>query len=703
MNSNADRIQPESRKSFTFTELISIFWRHRILGITTFILVAATVILVTFRLTPQFEASASLAIDKGHKAVEFQYDQSSDVIDFSLLNTQKEMLLAAPVLEQCLKGSDLLKGPAYSLAGEDPLKILKDRIRVTTKRDSWVITIALRDESKERAKDALQALLEGFSSSQSEQKSDKANLALRFLSSQVANARDKMEEARKREQEFQTQKAITTSDQDKNPVSQRLEILNQERGALDKELAESQALLKQLENAENSPNTEARVQSLLKIEAINRHPVVMEQQKLLYELQDKEVLLAQKYLPHHPRMMEISEQINTKKNHLADACGLAEATVKGHFQELLIQTQNLKSRSSVIEDELNQYRANVSNLQALIQETKSREDMYQTLFRRLNEEEVTSRLDAKQITLFEPPRVSDKPVNIKKPLFLAAAIFLGIVLGIIATIIAETLDRRVRGALATQEMTQLNLLGQLPFISGLAPLGNQGDADQPTVLAEAYRALRAALRLTRSVPSGCQVLVVTSSGPGEGKSTVTTRLGIALASAGSKVLLIDADLRRPSLHKQLGENTERGLSFLLAGDSDILPAPTGRPNLSLLCVGIRPPNPAELLHSQFFPSAISNWRSTYDYVIIDTPPVGPVTDALTVGELADGLILVVRDRVTTKATLQLSMDRLAPIRKKILGLIFNAEQLEGPGYGYYYRYKYKYGYSYTYANKPEGN
>jgi len=645
-----------------------------------------------------FEASASLAVDRGHKAVEFQIDPSSGGIDLGLLNTQKEMILALPVLEQCLKASSLLKGLAYSAAGADPIKILKDRLRVTTKRDSWVINITLRDENGDRAENGLKCLLDAYAAAQNEHQSDKANLTLRFLSNQVSNAHDRMEEARHRELTFQTEKSIVTSDQEKNPVAQRLELLNQEHGALDKNLAESQALLQQLDDAEHRPDLESRVQALLRIEAVNRHPVVMDQQKFLYDLLDKETFLAQKYLPMHPRMLEIHEQISTKKGHLAEACALAEATIKGHHQELQIQAHDLKARVLAVEEELNQYRSNVANLQALTQETKSREEMYQILTRRLNEEEITSRLDAKQITVIEPPRANDKPVNIKKSLFLAASVFLGLVFAVIVALIAEALDRRVRGAFATQEMTQLNILGQLPFIPNLTALGKDGDPDQPNILAEAYRALRAALRLTRNT-TGSQVIVVTSSGPGEGKSTVVTRLGISLASAGAKVLLVDADLRRPSLHKQFGENSERGFSFLLASEPEIMPMHTSRQNLDFLSVGVRPPNPSELLHSPALPAALARWRLQYDYIILDSPPVGLVSDALVVGELADGVILIVRDRVTAKSSLLLSLDRLAPIRSKMLGMIFNGEYAEGAGYGYYYQYKYKYGY--VYGSNPE--
>jgi capsular exopolysaccharide synthesis family protein len=679
-------------KPLTLSDLAATCWRHRWASLGAAALVAVTVVLATFRLTPMYEATATLAVDKGHKAVDFQVDPTSGSIEFSLLNTQREMIVAAPVLEQCLKGSDLLQGPAYADAGGDPVKVLKERIKVTTKRDSWVIGITLRDESAERAERALRSLLDAYAASQAAQKSDKAGFALHFLSDQVSTARERLEEARKREQEFRVSKALVDSDPDKNAAAMRLAQLNQDRGGIDKAIAEAQALLHQLDQANAAGDRDACVQALLRIEAVNRHPVVVEQQKLLYELQDKAVLLGQKYQDKHPRMIEITEQILAKRAHLAEACALAQATVRGHYQELQLQAAEIKVRIAAAEDELNAYRTNLANLQALIQETKSREDMHQTLLKRFNEEQVAGGYDAKQVTVIEPPKAGTRPVNIKKPLFLAAALFLGLVAGVLVALVAETLDRRVRGAAATQELTQLTLLGQLPFVAGLAPLGKGGDPEQPNVLAESYRALRAALRLSRHAPAGCQVLVVTSSGPGEGKSTVTTRLGISLASAGGRVLLVDGDLRKPSLQRQLGDATERGFSFLLAGEQDIAPVATEHQRLDFLAVGVRPPNPAELLHSPAFAQAIARWRAAYDYVLIDTPPLGLVTDALIAGEHADGVVLVVRDRVTAKSTLRLVLDRLAPIRGKVLGVVFNAEQLAGSGYGYYYQYQYKYGY-----------
>jgi capsular exopolysaccharide synthesis family protein len=692
-----DAEHPSQGRPLTLTDLLATCWRRRWLCLTMLVVVTATVVLATFRITPLYEATATLSVDRGRKPVDFQYDPSSGAVEFGFLNTHRDMLMANPVMEQALATSDLLQTPAYADA-VDPVKQLRDRVRVTTKRDSWIITVALRDEVPARAKQALEALLAAYAANQSSHKSERASGALSFLSTSVDTERKRLDEARKREQDFRIAKAIVSNNAEASPIAQRLDLLNRERASLDQQLAGTQALLQQFAEAERAQDPAARLQALLRIEPVGRHPVVVEQQQQLYLAQDEAQALRQKYGDKHPRMLEANGLIVAKQQRLEEAVALGLAGVQAQHQKLQFQYVELLTRTATAERELNGYRTSLASLQALEAETKSREEMFNRLLTRMGEEEVASRLDAKQVVVFDPPKADSRPVNIRKSLFAAGALAAGLVAAVLAALGAEALDRRVRGAGATQELTGLPLLGQLPFVSGLVPLGKGGDPDQPPVLAEAYRALRAALRLTRRGQSGSQVLVVTSSGPGEGKSTVSTRLGIALAAAGARVLLVDADLRKPTLHKQLGDDRERGLSFLLAGEEGIEPAATDHQRLDFLPVGVRPPNPSELLHSPAFATAVGRWRLRYDFVLIDSPPLGLVSDALSIAEMADGLLLVARDRITAKGTLRLVLDRLQPLRSKVLGLVFNAEQLDSAGYG---GYRYAYGYRYGYGQPPE--
>lgn len=681
----------------TLTDLLETCWRRRWLCVAVFVVVAATVILATFRITPLYEATATLAVERGRKAVDFQYDPSSNSVEFGFLNTHRDMLTAGPVLEQTLSTTDLLQTPAYTRS-TDVTKLLKERIKVTTRRDSWIITVALRDEDPERARNALEMLLKAYTANQTTQKSERASGALTFLSTSVDTARGRLEEARRKETDFRREHSIVSGAAENSLVSQRIDLLNKERAMLDQQIAEAHALQRQFADADRLNEPAERLKALLRIELVGRHPVVVEQQQQLFAAEDEAQALSQKYGQLHPRMIEAQELITARRQRLSETVAQARASVETQHQKLKLQYDELMVRTSEAQKELNEYRANLASFQALESETKSREEMFNRLLTRMGEEEVASRLDAKQVVQIDPPKTDQHPVNIRKTLFAAGALAAGLVAAVLAALAAEALDRRVRGAAATQELTGLPLLGQLPFVPGLLPLGKGGDPEHPAILAEAYRALRAALRLTRSDPHGSRVLVITSSGPGEGKSTVSTRLAIALAAAGAKVLLVDADLRKPTLQKQFGDNRERGLSYLLAGEEGVEPAASEHQRLDILPVGVRPPNPSELLHSPALASAIARWRTTYDYVLLDSPPLGLVSDALSVGELADGVLLVVRDRVTTKGTLRQVLDRLQPLRAKVLGMVFNAEQIDSAGYG---GYNYRYGYQYGYGQRPD--
>ncbi|MBA2481482.1 MAG: polysaccharide biosynthesis tyrosine autokinase [Planctomycetes bacterium] len=682
--------QAPAAAPLTLGDLLSIIWRRRVWAISAAIVVAAAVVLGSFRMTPLFEAKASLAVDRGRQAVDFERDPDAARVEYSLLNTQRDFLLSNAVLEQALKHSELRSGPAYQGQG-DPVIVLRKRLKITTSRDSWVIEAALRDEDAGRARAGLEEVLNSFLSKQSERQTDRSRGALVFLSKQVADERDRVKDARAQAQRFRSEHNVLGSDPDHNQYSDRLAALNLQRVDLDRQLAAKRSVIDQLTEAEAMQEPAKRLQALLRVQAISSHPVVVEQQKQLFDLLDRQITLGQKYGERHPRIIEIDQEIAAKRQHLGESMAMAKATIQAEYQQLESQMQDLSTRVAQQEIKLNAYRQDLISLEALEQETHSREKLFEQLLTRLGEEEVSSRLDTNRVLIVDPAKATLEPVNIKKTLFVAAAAFLGLAAGALTALLVENLDRRVRGAGSVQALTGLPMIGQIPHVANLQPLGKQGNPEEPHNLAEAYRAIRAALRLARRPGERTQVLAITSCSPGEGKSTVSTRLAITLASTGAKVLLIDADMRKPTLHHHVGETAERGLSFILAGETGIEPVATAFANVEFLGVGVRPPNPAELLHSPALGTTIERARSRYDYVIIDTPPLGLVSDAFAVAEHADRVILVVRDRYTSKNLVRQVMARMLPIENKMLGTVLNGERRESDGY-YYYDYAYKYGY-----------
>ncbi len=210
-----------------------------------------------------------------------------------------------------------------------------------------------------------------------------------------------------------------------------------------------------------------------------------------------------------------------------------------------------------------------------------------------------------------------------------------------------------------------------------------------------------------ALPTGkkCQMIGVTSSMRGEGKSTTALNLAYTIAQNGEKVLLVDADMRLPSIYQKLGIENGKGLSNILAGMTSlesVLLKPEEDRNFSLILAGDIPPNPSELLNSKNMDKYLEMWAYYFDYIIFDFPPVGVVTDALVMAEKLDGMIVVVRQNYCLQPTLDDTITRLRYVKANILGIVMTMADSQDKQYKKYYsKYKknYEYGYSYEYRQR----
>jgi polysaccharide biosynthesis transport protein len=276
----------------------------------------------------------------------------------------------------------------------------------------------------------------------------------------------------------------------------------------------------------------------------------------------------------------------------------------------------------------------------------------------------------------------------------------------------EGLDNTVRTTEQAQMISGLASLGMIPLGSKnnregtnakRLVLASSNEAVElvsqsrpQSQMAESYRALRTSLLLS-NLGAPPKVIMVTSALPQEGKSTTSINTAVVLAQKGVRVLLIDADLRRPSIHKTLGMGPRSGLSNVLTGSTTLQQAITISPvlaNLHILPAGTPPPNPAELLASTNMRDVLEELRAQYDHIVVDTPPTLSVTDAVVLSPRADAIVLVIRSGQTTKQSLRRARDVLTQVNAKVSGVLLNAVDLSSPDYYYYYEYKGKYSHYY---------
>lgn len=295
------------------------------------------------------------------------------------------------------------------------------------------------------------------------------------------------------------------------------------------------------------------------------------------------------------------------------------------------------------------------------------------------------------LSIIKPAVAPSLPSAPNTRLNLVLGFMLGLAVGVAAAVLRTTLDTRIRGEADLRQVTDAPLLGGIAFDQDATkkPLVTQAPPQSPR--AESFRQLRTNLRFA-NVADHAKIVLVTSSLPGEGKSTTATNLAISLAQAGQTICLVDADLRRPMINQYLGLDRNAGLTTALVGAADVndLLQPWGEDSLYVLTSGQVPPNPSELLGSDEMKRLLQRLEQAFDTVIIDAPPLLPVTDAAVLSQHVGGVVVVVGAQKLRHADLQKSISALKMVGSNVLGVVLNRLPVKGPD-----------AYSYTYYSQSD--
>ncbi|MFE4834874.1 polysaccharide biosynthesis tyrosine autokinase [Arthrobacter sp. NPDC056691] len=291
------------------------------------------------------------------------------------------------------------------------------------------------------------------------------------------------------------------------------------------------------------------------------------------------------------------------------------------------------------------------------------------------------------LSIIKPAKAPTSPSAPNTRINLLLGLVFGLSLGIGSAVLRTTVDSRIRGEGDLRNVTDAPILGGIAFDQDATkkPLLTQAAAQSPR--AESFRQLRTNLQFA-NVSGHAKTVLVTSSVPGEGKSTTATNLAIALAQAGQTVCLIDADLRRPMVNEYLGLDRGAGLTTALVGTADVndLLQPWGEGNLFVLASGQIPPNPSELLGSEEMGHLIERLENAFDIIVVDAPPLLPVTDAAVLSQHVGGVVVVVGSQKLKRQELEKALDALGMVGANILGVVLNRLPVKGPdayAYSYY--------------------
>ncbi len=426
---------------------------------------------------------------------------------------------------------------------------------------------------------------------------------------------------------------------------------------------------------------------------LSADPVLMNLKERMTALQADYASLNAKYGEKNPRLQEIRSEIAE----VTEATKREQGTVISRAQE---EVNAAKQNQEALQRRLDQEKSSayMGNSKAVEyslarREYESNRSLYDGLQQRLQEAGIIAGLHSTNIRKIDPADAPDFPSSPRKSVNLTLGLVCGLGIGLLLSFMVEALDTNIKTIYDIEERLGLPMLGVVPQVDSklLSPETFVRDATSPlpgawSRLAEAYRSLRTTILLSRA-GTPPQVILISSAKPSEGKTSITTLESIVFALNGARVLLIDSDLRRPSVHLRFRIANKVGLTSVLTGkaglEEAIVPV-TALPSLHILPAGPIAPMPAELLGSLQMQRLVEGLRANYDFILIDTPPVLTVTDAAVLVSVSDGVVLVLRYGQATRNVVARASEILLRSGAHLLGVVLNAVDLQSSDYAEYY-------------------
>ena len=575
--------------------------------------------------------------------------------------------------------------PEETAAQVKTISAFLGRLSVTPVRNSRLVEVSYRSGDPVIAAKAANGLAKTYIEQNLDFRFTASRDASEWLGQQLEEQRMQVEKAETALQQYREQNdALSVADR-QNIVVQKLADLNSAvtKAKTDRLLKES--MYRQLAAIEKDP---AAIDTF---PAILANQFIQQQKAELASLQRQRAQLGEKLGDRHPEMLRVQSAIQTSQMKLDGEIAKVVQGVRTEYQAARAQEQSLASALDNQKGEALAMNRKAIDYGVLERDVESSKQIYQSLLQRAKETGVSGALKTSNIRVVDAADVSTDPVSPRRMLNLLIGLLAGAICGVGVAFFFEYMDNHIKTPEELQSQLGLPSMGLIPKLTdshASDPLINNG---VPQNFAEAFRGLRTNV-LFSFAEEGARSIVVTSTGPGEGKTTVATNLALGMAMAGQRVLLIDADMRRPRVHEALKMEREPGLSNLLVGaaKANEVMKKTSVPNFYVLPAGTTPPNPAELLGSKRFVDLLGSLRDHFDLVVIDTPPVMAVTDAAVIGYRATGVLFVAAADATSRHAAQTALDQLEHARVRFIGAVLNRVDLEGHAYYYskYYRKEY---------------
>ncbi|PRO71080.1 hypothetical protein C6Y40_23790 [Alteromonas alba] len=677
-----------------------------------------TIILVTFlslvlgvyylsKATPIYQASAKIQADpvQPNATAQDQYIMNSMV--FLFYETQYEIIQSRKVAETVVDKLDLvnkykieleeLKAEGGNKGLLDPLKTfikgfitdeeeqksgpieltdnqlrtmlaqgIQAGLSVSGGTQSQIINISYQSEDPLIAADIVNAISESYIEFGLEARLSQIKDTAEWLSEQLEELRVTLQESEDKLRNFRLSQNLMDTEQQQRIANTQLQTLNTELVRAQTQLSQAKDLYSQITQLEREGGDYRSLGPVLQSNTIR--DLVREESTLSRKVQE----LSERYGEKHPKMIAARSDLASAQANLDREAAKIVESIKKDYRSAQVQEQNIKRLISETREGLQSYQGDSFELTRLEREVENNRRIYESFLGKLMEADVSGDYDASNIRIIDNATIPEYPVKPRGALIIAASLVFGAFFGVVFAFARELMGNVFRTPDQLEQELSLPSLGITPLVKkkkgNVAP-EKQYIADQRSTFAEAINTIRTGLVFS-NIDNPPKTILITSTNGSEGKTTLAINLAVALSQM-DKTLLIEMDLRKPAVSRDLGIKADMGLSDLLSGktDTNVFHQVEGAPNLSVITCGTIPPNPMELISSKRFANLLQSLRERFTHIVIDSPPTLPVSDSCVLAKMVDATIVAVKAEETKIRMAKETITRLNKVHATITGVV----------------------------------
>ena len=718
-------------------EYLRVTLKHRWTLITVFFVILITVTIHSFTATPIYESTTRIIIDKENpNVVSFDEVMAVDASGTDYYQTQYKIIESRTVARDVIKRLNLAKSEEFfpkpkgdfissmkrsigetvsfwidsiesllkketavsdgNAENDSDYKLVSEfieRMEVKPIRNSRLVDVGFRARDPRLAARIANTIGKAYIDQNLETKLKAAQDAVRWLHSRIEDERKKVGKAEQALIKYKEKHNIITdfSSDVENVTAQKLAQLNTQVVEAESERVEAETRYKQAMAMTGTPDMLDSVPEVLNNELIRQI------KSMEVELYNRMSELSKKYGRKHPRMTAIDSELKTIQKRKAQEVNRVVNSLRNEYRVALAKENSLKAALNRQKKETLELNQKAIGYGVLQREAESARQMYELLINRFKETSLTEDMKTGNIRIIDRAEVSNLPVSPRKKLNIILASIIGLIAGLGLTFFLEFLDNTIKVPDDIKRELDIPYLGPVPAMASNRP-DTQDGGERPelvtlhspkSTISEAFRGVRTSI-IFSSAEIEPRIILISSSGPQEGKTLTASNLAITMANAGSRVVILDCDLRRPKIHKLFNIKRDKGMTNFLTGNEDIkgLICNTGIENLDVIPCGPVPPNPSEILGSARMSKLLEILKKNYTRIIIDSPPITAVTDAVVLSKVADGVVLVIRAGETPKEIIKNGLMQLRAVNAHVIGTILNGVGMGRDGYYYQYYYYY---------------